>query len=93
MGLACTLLRHAPQDERWNAGWAFVRYRRCGCDLLRGAGDWAPVPAGHRVVWKAGWHRHSLANPLSRAVVAPPEPRRDELRRSCDLRRRWRAWP
>jgi hypothetical protein len=61
MSMLCRLGGHeAAAGEVWNAGYYFSRCRRCGRDMIRAGADWQVVPEGHRVVWKNGWHRHSV---------------------------------
>jgi hypothetical protein len=36
--------------------------------MVRAAGDWAPVPRGHRVVWRAGSGSHSLATDFAHVL-------------------------
>jgi hypothetical protein len=69
MSILCTLYAHYPQaQETWNRGYFFSRCERCGQDLVRTDGDWEAVPHGHRVVWKGGEHRHSVASEYRRGV-------------------------
>lgn len=61
MSMLCRLGGHeAAEGEVWNQGYYFSRCRRCGRDMIRAGADWQVVPEGHRVVWKNGWHRHSV---------------------------------
>lgn len=61
MSILCLAKGHRPlRAELWNEGYYFSCCDRCGCDLIRTGMSWGPVPGGHRVVWKAGAHRHSL---------------------------------
>ncbi|HWT14064.1 MAG TPA: hypothetical protein VN231_15020 [Allosphingosinicella sp.] len=62
MTLGCTIAGHkAAADAVYNSGYYFSACRRCGRSLVRSAaGAWGPVPPGHRVIWKAGRHSHSL---------------------------------
>lgn len=62
MKVKCIFVGHrAPREEVWNRGYAFSKCRGCGCDIIRSDAAWSPVPKGHRVVWKRGYHDHSLA--------------------------------
>ena len=86
MKFQCAIGGHsATSDPVYNSGYYFTACRRCGRHLLRSArGDWRTAPAGHRIVWKAGRHSHSLeadyagllpiAGPAS-ALPATPRPR------------------
>lgn len=60
--MGCAIRSHRPGAETaYNSGYYFAACRRCGTDLIRAArGEWRMVPAGHRVVWKAGCHSHSI---------------------------------
>jgi hypothetical protein len=62
MNLQCAIGGHAAgPDPVYNSGYYFSPCRRCGRYLLRSArGGWGVVPPGHRIVWKAGRHSHSL---------------------------------
>ncbi|TMJ17977.1 MAG: hypothetical protein E6G94_00965 [Alphaproteobacteria bacterium] len=61
MSMLCRLGGHeAAEGEVWNQGYYFSRCRRCGRDMIRTGAEWQVVPEGHRVVWKNGWHRHSV---------------------------------
>jgi hypothetical protein len=58
----CAIGGHeADQREVYNSGYYFARCRRCAGDMIRTGGAWQAVPRGHRVVWKQGSHRHSIA--------------------------------
>ena len=62
MNLQCAIGGHAAgPDPVYNSGYYFSPCRRCGRYLLRSArGGWGVGPPGHRIVWKAGRHSHSL---------------------------------
>ena len=61
MNLICALAGHgAARNSVYNSGFHFGRCRRCRRALVRAGPDWRPVPKGHRIVWKAGRHSHSL---------------------------------
>ena len=62
MSLRCAIGGHAAGPEPvYNSGYYFSPCRHCGRYLLRSAGgEWGTVPIGHRIVWKAGRHSHSL---------------------------------
>ncbi|HEX8668192.1 MAG TPA: hypothetical protein VF727_07450 [Allosphingosinicella sp.] len=61
MSILCALAGHRAGDEgTYNSGYRFSSCRRCGRDMIRCGDDWEPIPAGHRVVWKAGRHSHSV---------------------------------
>ena len=80
MNLRCAIGGHAAGPEPvYNSGYYFSPCRRCGRYLLRSArGGWGVVPPGHRIVWKAGRHSHSLEAdysgvlPAVRRPAAPP---------------------
>jgi hypothetical protein len=62
MNIMCVLKDHEPEAQQvWNRGYHFSRCRRCGCDMIRSDLAWELVPKGHRVVWKNGYHSHSVA--------------------------------
>lgn len=66
MSLLCALGGHeAGAGEVYNGGYYFARCRRCRCDMIRCGAAWQVVPSGHRVVWRAGRHQHSLEPDLS----------------------------
>lgn len=72
MNIVCAIHAHRPgYREIWNEGYFFNRCERCGNDLIRTDGNWRVIPRGHRVVWKSGPHRHSLASGLRRNLPAP----------------------
>jgi hypothetical protein len=61
MSLLCALGGHeAGSDEVYNGGYYFARCRRCERDMIRSGAAWRMVPSGHRVVWRAGRHQHSV---------------------------------
>jgi hypothetical protein len=61
MSLLCALGGHeAGSGEVYNGGYYFSRCRRCQRDMIRSGGAWQMVPDGHRVVWRAGRHQHSM---------------------------------
>lgn len=62
MSLGCAIGGHrAEARQTYNGGYYFGLCRRCGDYLIRSAhGEWRSVPPGHKVVWKAGRHNHSL---------------------------------
>jgi hypothetical protein len=61
MSLLCALGGHeAGSGEVYNGGYYFARCRRCERDMIRSGATWQMVPSGHRVVWRAGRHQHSL---------------------------------
>jgi hypothetical protein len=61
MNPICALAGHkAAPGPVYNSGFHFGRCRRCRGALVRTGSDWRPVPKGHRIVWKAGRHSHSL---------------------------------
>ena len=88
MNLRCAIGGHAAEtDPVYNSGYFFSPCRRCGRYLLRSArSGWAPVPPGHRIVWKAGRHSHSLeadyAGVLPVVRHEPGLPARASVRRS-----------
>jgi hypothetical protein len=63
MSVGCRLAGHSVGGEQvYNSGYFFTRCRRCGDPLVRDArSGWGPPPDGHRIVWKSGWHSHSIA--------------------------------
>lgn len=61
MSILCALGGHeAADEETYNSGYYFSACRRCGADMIRSGPSWNDVPSGHKVVWKAGCHSHSL---------------------------------
>ena len=61
MSLLCRLAGHVPEgDPIWNYGYSFARCGRCRSDIIHSGEQWSLVPRGHRVVWKAGFHQHSI---------------------------------
>jgi len=67
----CGWIGHeAGRQEFYNGGFRFARCHRCACDMLSAGAGWRPVPAGHRVRWKAGRHYHSIAPDYSRVLPA-----------------------
>ena len=61
MKLLCALGGHeADEQATYNGGYYFSACRRCGTDMVRSGGSWQDVPGGHKVVWKAGRHAHSV---------------------------------
>jgi hypothetical protein len=61
MSILCAFGGHeADRNEVYNSGYHFSRCRRCRRDMIRTGPAWEAVPSGHRVVWKAGCHNHSL---------------------------------
>ena len=61
MSLLCALGGHeAGSGEVYNGGYYFARCRRCERDMIRSGAAWQMVPSGHRVVWRAGRHQHSV---------------------------------
>jgi hypothetical protein len=61
MSLLCALGGHeAGAGEVYNGGYYFARCRRCERDMIRSGAAWQMVPSGHRVVWRAGRHQHSV---------------------------------
>jgi len=61
MSLLCALGGHeAGAGEIYNGGYYFSRCRRCERDMIRSGAAWQMVPSGHRVVWRAGRHQHSV---------------------------------
>lgn len=62
ISVICRIGGHqAGESELWNAGYYFGTCRRCSRALIRSRGEWQAVPKGHRIVWKEGFHRHSVA--------------------------------
>jgi len=62
MSILCFIGGHRPsRNQVWNRGYSFSKCRRCRRDMVRSDGDWSLVPRGHRVVWKKGYHCHSMA--------------------------------
>jgi hypothetical protein len=61
MNIGCAVAGHEAGEEVYNSGFYFSACRRCGRHLVRSARtSWEIPPPGHRVVWKAGRHSHSL---------------------------------
>jgi hypothetical protein len=61
MSLLCALGGHeAGAGEIYNGGYYFARCKRCERDMIRCGAAWQMVPSGHRVVWRAGRHQHSV---------------------------------
>lgn len=61
MNVLCWFGGHRAAEEVYNSGYYFGACARCGEPLLRsGRDDWQSPPRGHRIVWKAGRHSHSL---------------------------------
>jgi hypothetical protein len=62
MNVACLIGGHGPRaGEMYNSGYWFSDCRRCGRALIRTArSEWAPVPAGYRVIWAGGRRSHAL---------------------------------
>ena len=72
MNILCTLHAHRPgYREVWNEGYFFSSCERCGRDLIRTDSEWRAIPRGHRVVWRNGPYRHSLASGFRRNLPAP----------------------
>ena len=95
MSVRCAIGGHrAAPRQVYNSGFYFSACRRCGRDLVRPPhGLWQTAPAGHRIVWKAGRHFHSVEADYADvlpvvvqrlALPAPPSPfaswRRDLVR-------------
>jgi CheY-like chemotaxis protein len=80
MNLLCSIRGHRPGDRQiTNQGTRFSRCVRCGADLVRLNGAWAPPPKGQRIVWK-GADEPTAERPNLPQVAAPtpaPLPRRD----------------
>lgn len=76
MKMWCTLVRqHRPAAVQvYNSGYWFSHCARCGTPLVRSSGGgWRPAPSGHRIVWKAGRHCHSIEADYARVLpVALP---------------------
>ncbi len=69
MNLLCHAAGHRGLDrETYNGGYFFARCARCKGDLVRDGRGWKAVPRGHRVVWKAGRHSHSLQPDYAHAL-------------------------
>jgi hypothetical protein len=69
MSLLCKLAGHAPQpDPVWNCGYSFSRCTRCGRDIIHSGEQWSLVPSGHKVVWKQGFHEHSIPADYRRSL-------------------------
>ena len=62
MSLLCAFGGHRPgPGQVYNSGYYFSACARCGRALVRSArSDWQTAPPGHRIVWKAGRHSHSV---------------------------------
>jgi hypothetical protein len=74
MNLLCRGIGHRGLErETYNGGYFFARCSRCSGDFVRDGRKWKAVPPGHRVVWKAGRHSHSLQPDYAHAlpIVAP----------------------
>lgn len=70
MKMLCALGGHeAGEQETYNSGYYFSQCRRCNADMVRSGGSWQAVPGGHKVVWKAGRHAHSMAPERSEALA------------------------
>ena len=77
MSMTCRLAGHRPaQRQFYNSGYWFGACARCGDDLVRTPrGTWNAAPEGHRIVWKAGRHAHSIQSDYAHVlpiVVATP---------------------
>ncbi|TFI56536.1 hypothetical protein E2493_19540 [Sphingomonas parva] len=91
MRFLCALGGHEASDETtYNSGYYFSACRRCGTDMVRSGATWREIPEGHKVVWKAGRHAHSVEpdyGPVlptvheSAAAAAPETPRRRRSRK------------
>ena len=73
MSMSCRLLGHkAVPDEIYNSGFYFSGCARCGEALVRAArSDWRTAPRGHRIVWKAGRHSHSIEADYADVLPVP----------------------
>lgn len=78
MNLLCLAAGHRGLDrETYNSGYFFARCARCNGDLIRDGRAWKVVPRGHRVVWRAGRHSHSVEPDYAHSlpvVAASEEP-------------------
>lgn len=81
MNIGCAIGGHAAgPDPVYNSGYYFSPCRRCGRYLLRSArGVWGVVPPGHRIVWKAGRHSHSLEADYSGVLPIVGQPAAAQL--------------
>ncbi|WP_448664168.1 hypothetical protein ACG3SL_05690 [Sphingomonas sp. CJ20] len=82
MAILCSVLGHvAMADRHCNQGLEFALCHHCGCDLIRSEGeaDWAPVPAGFRVVWRE-FGRAGDAASVAQRMARMAEPARRDLR-------------
>lgn len=71
MSMICALGGHeAGPGETYNSGYWFSACRRCGRDMIRCGAHWDVIPPGHRVVWKAGRHSHSVEPDYSPVLPA-----------------------
>ena len=95
MSVRCAIGGHRPAPRQiYNSGYYFSACARCGRSLVRPPrGIWQTAPSGHRIVWKAGRHCHSIEADYADvlpvvvarlALPAPPSPfaswRRDLVR-------------
>ncbi len=73
MNLRCVAFGHRPvPDEIYNSGYWFGGCARCGEALVRAArGGWRTAPRGHRIVWKAGRHCHSVEADYADVLPVP----------------------
>lgn len=96
MSILCTVVGHVPLSFRHrNQGLEFSLCHHCGCDLIRGDGDWIEVPAGFRVIWRkvaAGGDAASIAGRMHRGK-GPPPPRRHPRNAAAPRRRDPRGRP
>lgn len=98
MSLGCAIGGHKAEGRQtYNSGYYFGLCRRCGDYLIRSAhGEWQSVPPGHKVVWKAGRHSHSLEPDFEGALpvvcgearLSPPRRPRRHSRALVPLRQR-----
>jgi hypothetical protein len=74
MSIWCALFGHRPvPGEIYNSGYYFSGCARCREALVRAArDDWRTAPRGHRIVWKAGRHCHSIEADYVLPVPVPP---------------------
>lgn len=79
MPLVCTVFGHIVGSTRHrNQGLEFGICHTCGCDLIRGEGEWTEVPKGFRVVWREFGRATDAASVASRMhrIAVPPSRRR-----------------
>ena len=83
MTLICSVAGHVAESTyHHNQGVDFCACHRCGCDLIRAAGDseWTEVPKGFRVVWREFGRAGDAASVAARMAGMAPPPRRREPR-------------